>query len=622
MVYQKHHLTAISKAVTDVLDSVKPPPNITISEWADEYRIIPRGTASEYGKWRTYRTAYLKKIMDCITDPTVTNVTLKTSSQVGKTELLLNIIGYFVQYDPSPILVVTKDLKLAQQFSKDRLAPMIRSMPMLKKLFHGARSRTSGNTILEKSFVGGQIAIVGSNSPASLASRPIRILLFDEVDRYYASAGTEGDPIELALRRTTTFWNKKIVAVSSPGTKGSSRIQKEYEKSNQGLYKLQCPSCGELDYITHKAMVYERDDNDKLIDVKGMCSKCGSLHSELEWKSTTADWVFQNPEVEKHCGFELNTYVSPWVSWLEIELGFLDAKKSPETLQTYINTVFAELWEEPASKVDEQVLFDRRESYQEIPLKACVLTMGVDVQKDRLEAEVVAWSEGEESWNIDYQVFRGDPDEIEVWKNLAYFIEHKKYKHQSGIEIGISATAIDLQGHHTQKVYEFCYGMKTLRVWPVRGTGGPGKPFVKSGKAKIDRFGTEIKIYNLAIDSIKLWMKRRLDQKEVGAGFCHFPMDRDIDYFRGLTAEKLKETEENGVIKYEWVCEPGVRNEPHDCRNYAYAAVKMLNPQYQMIRENLGIDLTVEFEEISVLPGFFKNKRKIRVGTLSEGVSI
>lgn len=223
-----------------------PPPKLAISDWADEYRFLSRESSAEPGKWYTSRAEYQREIMNAISDPKTERVVLMTSAQIGKTELLLNTIGYYVDYDPSPIMLVQPTLDMAESFSKDRLDPMIRDTPAIKDKFADKKTRNSGNTITHKKFIGGHITMVGANSPSSLASRPIRIVLADEVDRFPHSAGEEGDPLDLAIKRTTTFWNRKIVMVSTPTIKHLSRIELEYEDSSKEEWNVRCPQCGRL----------------------------------------------------------------------------------------------------------------------------------------------------------------------------------------------------------------------------------------------------------------------------------------------------------------------------------------------------------------------------------------
>ena len=449
---------------------------MTVSEWADRYRMLSSEASSEPGRWQTDRAAYQREILDAINDASVEQVVMMSSAQVGKTEILLNIIGYFVDYDPSPMLMLQPTLEMAQTFSKDRIAPMFRDTDRLKGKLQGPKSRSSGNTMLHKSFTGGHITMAGANSPASLASRPIRILLCDEVDRYPVSAGAEGDPVNLARKRTNNFWNRKIVLVSTPTIKGVSRIESAYESSTKEIYQLCCPGCGNYQQILRQHLVhfYIDDNKNELERVDAACESCGCLHTDVEWKSNPGRWLKLNPG-HRHRGFHLNEYVSPWRRWVEIEHDFLDAKKSKEALKTFVNTSLGETWEEEGKTVNHSNLYLRREPYEKIPEKALLLVAGVDVQDDRIEGEVIAYGAEHESWGIESFVLHGDPGRPVLWQQLQQRIA-KQYEHESGQYLSITATCVDSGGHYTQQVYEFCKKNQYRRVWAVKGASTAGKP--------------------------------------------------------------------------------------------------------------------------------------------------
>ena len=239
---------------------LQPPPDLKLSEWADEYRRLSSEASAEPGRWRTSKAPYQREIMDAITDMTVKKVVVMSAAQVGKTDaMILNPIGYYIHYEPSPIMVLQPTIQMAEAFSKDRLSPMIRDTPVIAERIND-KSRTSGNTILQKIFPGGHVTMVGANSPSSLASRPIRILLADEIDRYPATAGSEGDPLFLAAKRLTTFWNRKEVDVSTPTIKGLSRIEVEYQNSSRGEWNAPCPCCGELQPLKWANVVFDKDN--------------------------------------------------------------------------------------------------------------------------------------------------------------------------------------------------------------------------------------------------------------------------------------------------------------------------------------------------------------------------
>ena len=273
-----------------------PPPDLTVSEWADDFRRIPPEASAEPGAWRTSRAEYQREIMNAVSDPLIERVVVMTAAQVGKTEILLNVIGYFIDQEPSPILVLNPTLNMGQSFSKDRLAPMIRDTPVLQSKVKDPRSRDSGNTLMHKKFTGGHITIAATNSPVSLAARPIRVLLCDEVDRYPSSSGKEGDPLTLAIKRTQNFWNRRILMVSTPTLLQTSNIYKEFVLSSQEEWCVPCPTCGEYQPYSWEQILYK-----DLPEPVMKCVKCGAVHNEIEWKAGQehGKWIVGNPEVTK-----------------------------------------------------------------------------------------------------------------------------------------------------------------------------------------------------------------------------------------------------------------------------------------------------------------------------------
>lgn len=556
-----------------------PPPDLLTSEWADAERRLSSEASAEPGRWRTSRAPYQKKILDAICDPSVESVVVQSSAQVGKTELLLNIIGYHVDYDPAPILLLQPTVDMAQAFSKDRLAPMVRDTPALKKKVSASKSRESGNTILHKTFPGGHITMAGANSPASLASRPIRILLADEVDRYPISAGSEGDPFNLAKKRSTTFWNKKIVAVSTPTVKGISRIESLYEDSTQEQYCLPCPACEENQPLKWSNIVFE--------PVGHACESCGVVSSQDEWMKRPGTWIAQQKHRNTR-GFHLNELVSPWRRWSDIIEDFKQAKKNPETLKTFVNTSLGETWEEEGQEIDSSPLYARREHYPaQVPNEAVVLTAAVDVQDDRLEVGVEGWGLSEENWKIDFQIFRGDPARPEIWKRIDEFLQGR-YKHESGVELGISCTAIDSGGHYAQEVYKFVKTREVRRVFAIKGKSQAGAPVVsRPNKSNLGK----INLYTIGVDTAKETLFARLKAFEPGPGYIHFPVlpNFDEEYFEQLTGEKRVKKYVKGRPTYEWK-KTRTRNEALDIAVYNLAALYILNPNYRALSKRLNVE--------------------------------
>ena len=557
-------MEAIQRVKKQIFDLIAPPPDFTVSEWADAERRLSSEASAEPGRWRTDRAPYQKEILDAVNDVGINKVVIMSSAQIGKTEILLNLIGYYVTHDPSPILLLQPTLEMAQTFSKDRLAPMARDTPCLKGKIADAKSRSSGNTMLHKSFAGGHITMAGANSAASLASRPIRILLADEIDRYPVSAGTEGDPVNLAIKRTTTFWNRKIVMVSTPTIQGLSRIETAYEDSTKEVYQMPCPSCGEYQQILRKHLVHTKED-EKLTKVEAVCNDCGSIHSETEWKTGKGRW-FAQAEHRNTRGFHLNEYVSPWRKWLEIELDFIEAKKSTETLKTFINTSLGETWEEQGDTVSDSELLSRREVYpQDIPVS--VRTMGCDVQKDRIECTVYDWGKGEEAWAYDHLIIPGDTATKIPWNALEDELNF----------LNPDAVAVD-HGYNSGMVDDFVADKSYCHA--VKGVSGTGRNVVQDKRKRLQNLRKRRKksaiVEPLGVDQAKALLLSRLKMQQTGDGYIHFPITDSFDeeFFKQLTAEKLVTKYKSGRPYQEWVA-MRKRNETTDCYVYALAALRL-----------------------------------------------
>ena len=561
---------------------VAPPPELTVSQWADLERRLSSESSAEPGQWRTDRAPYQREMLDAINDPATETVVVMTSSQVGKTEIILNIIGYHIHQDPAPIMVIQPTLEMAQAFSKDRLAPMIRDTPALHGKVADSKARDSGNTLLHKTFAGGHITLVGANSPSGLASRPIRILLADEVDRFPVSAGTEGDPLSLARKRLTTFWNRKEVDVSTPTIKGTSRIETAYEGSSKERWNLPCPSCGEYQPLVWAQIVFDGPFM--------ACQHCGVIHKELEWKAGTGKWVAENPGAKVR-GFHLNELASPWKRWETIIEEFKEAKRGGrETLKVWINTTLGETWEEEGEGLEADALIKRRQRYDsEVPNDVVVLTAGVDVQDNRLEYEVVGWGLERESWGIRYGVIMGDPGHQHVWSMLDAVLE-QEWLRQDRQPLKIVTTCVDSGGHHTKAVYDYCKPREIKRVWAIKGQGGSGVPFIQRPKK---RNAGGVWLFSIGVDVGKDTVVSRLKEQFEGPGYCHFPIEAekgyDQAYFDGLTSEHrvVRYSKGRAVIHWEKRTS-GARNEPFDLRNYATAAFEILNPPLEHLHRQLN----------------------------------
>ena len=563
---------------------LQPPPALTLSGWADRYRMLSPENSAEPGRWHTDKAPYQREIMDAIGDPHVRKVVIMSAAQIGKTAMLMNMLGYYMHYYPAPVLVMQPTLDMAQTFSKDFLAPMLRDTPVLRNLVD-TKSRYSGNTILKKNFPGGHVTIIGANSPASLASRPIKVLLADEVDRYPASAGTEGDPLLLGEKRQSTFWDKKTVIVSTPVLKSSSRIAVEYEKSTREEWNVPCPKCGHYQPLAWSGIVFDKDDLSKGITFK--CEKCGEQSSEYEWKRAEqrGKFVAANPTAETR-GFHLNTLASTFCGWSEVVEKFLVANEllklgDPEKMKTWVNTELGETWEEPGSTLEDAELYNRREIYAaEVPDDVLALTAGVDVQDDRFEVEIVGWGEGKESWGIRYQKIYGDMLKDQVWNELDTFLLMPWHK-ADGTTLNVIAACIDSGGHHATEVYRFTKERWERRVWAIKGMGGQDVPYIRN-PSKNNR--VKAPLFVVGVDAGKALLYQRLQHPTKGPNYCHFPSNEeagyDENYFKGLTAEKMVARFRKGrsIVVWELKDNGYKRNEPLDIRNYATAALEIANP--------------------------------------------
>lgn len=606
----------------------RPPRKRTVSQWADENRILVSDSSSEAGRWRTDRAPYQREIMDAFTDPKIYEIDVMASAQVGKSEIQLNMIGEAVDEDPGPMMYVQPTKEMAEDYSKRRIAPMISACPTLREKFYAAKGKDSNNTISMKLFPGGSLAIIGANSPTDLASKPIRYLLCDEIDRFPDSAGTEGDPIALAERRTETFrHNRKIVKCSTPTIKGKSKIEKAFMKGTQEEWRTECPHCRSFSFIRFDDIRFDReefrDEDGKkdwiVTNARWRCPVCQREIPEAEAKRLPAKWFARNPKALANGirSFRLSAFMSPWSDWRDIALSFLHAKDDPQLLQVFHNTMLGESWELRENNSEPQQLYGRREHYNaQVPTGVLVMTMGVDTQDNRLEYEIVGWDRDEQSWGIQRGIIPGRPDAPGVWEEIDNLLE-QEWEMANGMTLRISATFVDSGGHFTSDVYRQCARREMRRVFAIKGEPGEGKAYVRLMKKEKDApKGTR---FMIAVDSGKEAILYGAGVEEPGARFMHFPVgdDRgyDLEFFRGLLSEKQMLVRRRGqnVITWEKVHE---RNEPLDCRNYARAAYKFFHWDFTKVEKILRGEDT----EPTVTRNEAARKRTKRV--ISKGIQV
>ncbi len=559
---------------------LKPDPLMNISEWADKYRILSQKASAEPGKWRTSRTPYLKEIMDCLSPYSgIEKVVFMKGAQIGGTEVGNNFLGYIVHLSPGPVMLVMPTVDGAKRTSKTRIDPMFAAIPELKGVISDRRSKDASNTTLMKEFQGGVLVLTGANSAIGLRSMPVRYIFLDEIDAYKGDVEGEGDPVNLAIKRTSTFNRRKIFMVSTPTIQGVSRIEYEYEQSDQRHYMVPCPYCNKRQSLKWKQIHFENDDPATATYV---CEHCGAIIEEhlKTWMLENGIWEKSNPK-SNVAGFHLSSLYSPvgWFSWADAVKQFLDAKNKDNLLKVWVNTVLGETWLEKGEAPEWQILFDKREDYQQeiVPSGGLFLTAGADVQKDRIECEVVAWGRNKESWSVGYFIINGDTAREEVWNELSEFSK-RYFEHSSGVMLPISRFAID-SGFATQQVYNWVRKQPINFAMAIKGTDSGVTPLGLPTRVDLNINGKRLrrgaKVWSVGTSILKseLYQFLRLTQNEdesYPAGYCHFPK-YDSEYFKQLTAEQLVAKMVRGYQKREWQ-KTRERNEALDCRVYARAA--------------------------------------------------
>lgn len=551
-----------------------PPPDLTVSQWADRYRYLSPESAAEPGRWRTERTPYLREPMDAVTDATVREVVMMVGSQVGKTEAINNVAGYFMTQDPAPILVIQPTLTMAKTWSEDRFAPMLRDSPIFNGLVRDPRSRDSGNTVFHKIYKGGHITVAGANSAAGLASRPIRVLLFDEVDRYPPSAGTEGDPVTLARKRTATFWNRKIVLVSSPTRKGVSRIEQAFALSDQRHYLVRCPHCRHEQVLRWSHVRWTDDDPSSAHLVCQDCAVVLGEHDRHEMIKT-GRWAATRP-FTGIAGFWMSGLYSPWQSLAEVVREFLGAKDFPETLMAWTNTTLAELWDERGDTAQPHALAARAEPYAllTVPDGGLLLTAAIDVQRaGRLAITICAWGEREECWVVGWTEIEGNPAQAEVWDAADEYLE-RDFPHESGGVLRVSCVAVDEgDGVTTSYVRDYCRTRMARSSIPrlnVKGANRPMKVLIEDPDAPQARKKRKKgQAWMVDVSTIKGLMLPRLRMTD--PIMVHFSAQLPATYYPQLASESLVTKYVKGFPQAVWVKDPKVANEALDTLTYAYA---------------------------------------------------
>lgn len=554
-------------------------PHMNLVEWADRFRILGRETSAEAGQWNTDRTPYMREIMLAISDKKIQKITVMSSAQVGKSELGLNLIGYIIDVDPRSMLIVYPTEDTAKMFSVERIEPMIKNTPQLKKKIAEEKSRDKQNTILNKAFEGGFLSLVGANTPNKLASRPVGVVILDEVDRFPTSAGKEGDPVSLAIKRTTTFFDRKIIQTSTPVIKGESRIEKSFNEGSMGEWCLPCPKCGNFQPLDF--------NNFDCITLTMTCPTCENPSSEFEWKKGMhkGRWIHSRPErIDK--SYHLNAFTSPWVTWKQIGDEYLEASSSgEEMLKTFWNLSLGLPYEQVYSYADSQKLFDSRVQIKKYPNDIMFFTCGVDTQDHYLQFDIRGWTLEDKSYGVMTRRIEGSPTDKNTWNTLFnYMTQDIEMQNDTKRKVGI--IFVDSGGHYTSDVYRNCYRLQKMfidarvdtKIAPIKGLGGTGKTIVSHKMEKkigaIGKDGYVTRLVEIAVNPAKTRIMeisnpdsiyfRSVFPNSAIAGY-------DLEYFEQLFSEQLVEVKKNGKVETVWQ-RTRRRNEALDCAVYSYAA--------------------------------------------------
>jgi phage terminase large subunit GpA-like protein len=596
------NVAGVVDAARRALRHLVPPPRMLPSQWAEQNIRIPVGNVIP-GPIRFDNAPYQRGMIDVAKQPGVRRIDYMMGAQTGKTTVIQAIVGYFVAHEPRSQILVQPSEGDVKTFVETKLRPMLDANPIISSKMAKQRSREGVNNSRIISFVGGWLMFAWAGSPKTLRGRSAPITHADEVDGMDATA--EGDPVELLSQRSATFGELALsVRSSTPTIKGASRIESGFEAGDQRRFHVACHACGAAQYFRWQQVQWEGRKSTTIADATldaGQEHKPETAHYVCEVCSAPWDdgqrivsirtaesaghgWKASKP-FSGHASFHGPEMLSTFRRLRDIVQSYLD-KLAIDDLQSFVNVSLAETYEERGEKVEPEGLEARAEEYKtQVPAGGVYLTAGVDMQMDRLEVEVVAWGIGEESWSVDYKILWGDPLGTEVWDELEEYLQ-QSWTHESGRELAVQATCVDTGGTSgmTQAAYDWLRGRTGRRIFGVKGVSGWGRAIVeKMQRKQSGRKARKVDLFLVGVDEAKLVLSRRLaatleNKTGGGPGVCHFPADRNKEWYRQLTAEKLLTRYVKGQPVREWIKPDRARNEATDCRVYAHAALKIMLP--------------------------------------------
>lgn len=597
----------VERAIRAALAMFEPPPNVAPSEWAEKNIRLPQDNAVP-GPYRIANAPYQREPMDMLIHPGCYRITLKWGAQTGKTLTALCVQGYCIEFPRSQMMMQPSQGD-AQTWLETKFNPLVESSPSVKRRVAKARGREGVNNQKMKSYPGGYLMMAWAGSPKTMRGRSAPLITCDEVDGYQRTK--EGHPAGILWQRSATYGDRRFqIIISTPTIKGASYVDDSFEDGDQRHFHVACPHCAahqvmrweNVSWIGRKSVNVEDAEEDLTHDEHEprtavyVCEVNGCTWTDGERvaairsaEAVGAGWKAKKP-FRGHASYHIWEAYSTLRKLSDIVQDYLDKLKTDD-LQTFVNVSLAESFEEKGSKADPHALEQRAEDFPaQVPMGGVYLTAGIDMQTDRLEVEVVAWGEGEESWSVDYRVLWGDPLAGEVWEDLDALLA-ESYLHESGAKLPISAACLDTGGTngYTQCAYEYLRGKSGRRLFGIKGLPGWGRPIVeKMLRKQSGKNARKVDLFGVGVDEAKLVVMRRLAVEKPGPGYCHVPKrDGLTEWCKGITSEKLLLRYVKGHPVREWHKPDKARNEPLDCRAYALAALKIMQPPIRRLKEKL-----------------------------------